>query len=233
MHFLFIILLCTQSILASTGSIHLSDISIRSPAAARYTVEAVDLTKTVEIEAQLRNIYGTDNVVTNEHGGDSATWTITSDGNDITRNIEALELVRLVQPKDAPQSQAGEPHRRLHRRMEGIYTAYAQESTDTKETEKFLLTKIRPGTELYQIMDDDDTVAWYHLELDPDAKAAVQGYAGIVEVEDELELHTSLALPMNEVNPSHLPFPEVYGRDALVPRSGDWVKQGERTSLWL
>lgn len=152
MHFLFILLLCTQSTLATTTSSHLSDKSIRTPAGTRYTVEAIDPTNTAETEAQLKSLHGDNNVIIDSHGDESASWTITSDGDDLTGTIEALESVRMVQPKDAPQIGTGEGHRRLSRQNNGIYTVFAKKpngNTDTKATEESLRSKIQPGTHIY------------------------------------------------------------------------------------
>ncbi|CAN9481500.1 unnamed protein product [Alternaria alternata] len=112
MHFLSILLLCTQSILATTSLGDPSDKFISTPAITRYTVEATDHTKTAEIQAQLKNLYGDDNVVIND-GYDGASWTITSEGDDITKNIEALDSVCLVH--------RGQDRRRLSRRDEEVH----------------------------------------------------------------------------------------------------------------
>lgn len=189
MHFLFILLLSSQSTLATTTSSHLSDKSIRTPAGTRYTVEAIDPTNTAETEAQLKSLYGDNNVVIDGHGDESASWTITADGDDLTGTIEALESVRMVQPKDAPQTGTGEGRRRLSRRNNGIYTVFAKKpncSTDTKATEEFLRSKIQPGTHIYHFSNKNgDITAWWGLRLDPDAKVAVENHEGVGKVSDD------------------------------------------------
>jgi hypothetical protein len=151
MHFLFILLLCSQSTLSSTTSSHLSNKSIRTPAGTRYTVAAIDPTDTAGTEAQLKSLYGDNNVVNNGHSDDYASWTITSDGDDLTGTIEALDSVRMVQRRGAPQTGTGED-RRQRSRNKGVYTVCAKlpyGSTDTKATEEFLRSKIQPGTNMY------------------------------------------------------------------------------------
>jgi hypothetical protein len=89
------LLLYTHSILATTSVDDPSDRLVSTPAGTRYTVEATDHTKTAATQAQLQSRYGEDNVVIID-GYDGASWTITSEDDDITKDIETLESVRLV-----------------------------------------------------------------------------------------------------------------------------------------
>lgn len=177
MHFLFILLLCTQSILAITSLGDPSDKLISTPAVTRYTVEATDHTKTAETQAQLKNLYGDDNVVIND-GYDGASWTITSEGDDITKNIEALDSVRLVH--------RGQDRRRLSRRDEEVhyivFPKLPDGSTDTNATEGFLRSKITSDSEIYHFSDNGQITAWWGLSLDDDAKRAVENHEGVEKV---------------------------------------------------
>jgi hypothetical protein len=50
-------------------------------------------------------------MIVNGHGDESASWTITSDSDDLTETIEALESIHMVQPKDVLQRGTGEGRR--------------------------------------------------------------------------------------------------------------------------
>ncbi|KAJ4369257.1 hypothetical protein N0V83_006342, partial [Neocucurbitaria cava] len=200
-----------------------------TPAGTRYTVEAIDPTNTAETEAQLKSLYGDNNVIIDGHRGESASWTITSDGDDLTGTIEALESVRVVQPKDAPQTGTGEGRRRLSRRNNGIYTVFAKKpngSTDTKATEEFLRSKIQPGTNIYHFSNENgDITAWWGLRLDPDAKAAVENHEGVGKVSDDPGTNYARALPPSDEKYILSSLAQTDKRTLLDARSGKWEKQ--------
>jgi hypothetical protein len=220
MHFLFILLLCTQSILATTSLGDPSDKLISTPAGTRYTVETTDHTKTAETQAQLKNLYGDDNVVIND-GYDGASWTITLEGDDITKNIEALESVCLVH--------RGQGRRRLSRRDEEvhyiIFPKLPEGSTDTKATEEFLRSKIPSGSEIYHFSDNGQITAWWGLSLDADAKTAVENHEGVGKVIEDPGLNYSRALPRSDKKDTLTTPISTARRSALDARSGNWEMQ--------
>ncbi|CAN9415232.1 unnamed protein product [Alternaria alternata] len=220
MHFLSILLLCTQSILATTSLGDPSDKFISTPAITRYTVEATDHTKTAEIQAQLKNLYGDDNVVIND-GYDGASWTITSEGDDITKNIEALDSVCLVH--------RGQDRCRLSRRDEQVhyivFPKLPDGSTDTNATEEFLRSKIPSGSEIYHFSDNGQITAWWGLSLDDDAKKAVENHEGVEKVIEDPGLNYSRALPRSDEKDTLRTPISTARSSALDARSGMWEKQ--------
>jgi hypothetical protein len=219
MHFLFILLLCTQSILATTSLDDTSNNLISTPAGTRYTVEATDHTKTAETQAQLKNLYGDDNVVIKD-GYDGASWTITLECDDITKNIEALESVRLVH--------RGQDRRRLSRRDEEVhyivFPKLPDGSTDTKATEEFLRSKIPSGSELHHFSDNGQITARWGLSLDADAKKAVENHEGVGKVIEDPGLNYSRALTRSNVKDTLTTPISTARRSALDARSGKWEK---------
>jgi hypothetical protein len=217
-YFLFILLLYTQSILATTSLEDPSDKLISTPAGTRYTVEATDHTKTAETQAQLKSLYGDDNVVIND-GYDGASWTITSEGDDITEIIEALESVRLVH----------RDRRQLSRRDEEVHYVVFPKlpdgSTDTKATEEFLRSKIPSSSEIYHFSDNGHITAWWGLNLDADAKKAVENHEGVDEVIEDPGLNYSRALPRSDEKHILTTPISTARRSALDARSGKWEKQ--------
>ena len=72
--------------------------------------------------------------------------------------------------------------------LKDVYVAYPSESGDTKKTEEFLRSKIKPGTQIYTLTDMEDNeeiTAWFQLHLDPEARKEVEDYKGIAEMDDE------------------------------------------------
>ncbi|KAH7075066.1 hypothetical protein FB567DRAFT_536098 [Paraphoma chrysanthemicola] len=187
-----------------------------TPAATRYTVEAIDNTKTAGTQAQLKSLYGDDNVVIND-GYDGASWTIISEG-DITKSIEALESIRLVQ--------WGQDRRRLSRQAEEIhyivFPKLPDGSTDTKATEEFLRSKIPSGSEIYHFSDNGHITAWWGLSLHADAKKAVEDHEGVGEVMEDPGLNYSRALPRRDEKDTLTTPRSTAKRSALDARSGKW-----------
>lgn len=106
-------------------------------------------------------------------------------------DVSAIKTLEPVKPRRPHRHETyrrlprSDPRHPLHR----IYTACAEASTTTQATEVFLKPQLRPGTELSQVIDDDDIIGWYALDLSPEAKLAVENHPGIVEIKDELEIN--------------------------------------------
>lgn len=225
MHFLYIFLLCTQSITATTGSGHFSDASIHSPATTRYRVEASDPAKAVETEAQLKSLYGDDKVVFHQRGDKIASWTITSDSDDITKDIEALELVHLIPPRDSTENPE------LVRRDVEKYLAFANLAENVTETEEFLRSKMPTGTRVAYFKRGDHIFGWWNLALDLESFNVVKGYKGIESIRKMDKADFFRALP-SDTGKTTKEFP-AYGlvpTRALSRRADQWVKQ--KTPGW-
>ncbi|KAF2023719.1 hypothetical protein EK21DRAFT_94700 [Setomelanomma holmii] len=199
MQFLFQLLLCTQSVLATLASSYDPNKWGRGVGESRYTVHATDPTKTTETDALLKSSFGANNVITNQLDNDIATWIITSHGDELTDPINQLDVVRVGDPKTVPQTQSSEPRRRRGRRDDGVCIAVPVPGSDLNKVEDFIQSKVQPGTDIARITNGNRITAWYGLHLGPEAKDAVENFEGVEEVEAEMETNYNRALPVSRI----------------------------------
>ena len=246
MQFLFLLLLCCQSIVAAYATSQFSDKWDRDLSETEYIVDAIDPTRTTETETLLKHLYGDTNVVANRHDDKVASWTITSDGSDLTSAIKALEAVRLVEPRGSPKTRSADSDAHstkqedssnspsvesgipeLVRRDVQQCSCLAKNTSDIQETEKFLESKIQSGSKMYQFTRHGKTIGWWYLALDPDAQKAVQGYEGFEYFKVGVQKMTRFrALPRSDSTQPPGDIGETSGKkNALSRRDGKWVKQ--------
>jgi hypothetical protein len=109
-----------------------------------------------------------------------------------------------------------------------LYRAMAKDGTNVKATEEFLRTKVKTPNRIYQLGLNGNVTGWYHLELDPEAKKAVEEYEGIdhVSVMQKMEWFRAL-LPEHEWS-SYSPrntYESLEYDSVISKRSGGWEKQ--------
>jgi hypothetical protein len=79
-----------------------------------------------------------------------------------------------------------------------LYRAMAKDGTNVKATEEFLRTKVKTPDRIYQLGWNGKITGWYHLELDPEAKKAVEAYEGIDHVSVMRKMDWFGELPEND-----------------------------------
>lgn len=154
-----------------------------------YPVNPSQIVQTTKTEAVLKGLYGESNVIPISHNGDQQGqvtdyWRVTSmDSSDLTTAIKNLEGVGVVKKDDSPETHT------VHREEDDddgpTFVVMANTSVKWQETEEFLKSKVRNGIKFFPIPDwygKNEVSGWFHVALDPDAKAAVEQYEGVLDV---------------------------------------------------
>jgi hypothetical protein len=108
-----------------------------------------------------------------------------------------------------------------------LYDAMAKEGSGVKKIEEFLKTKVKNPDQIMQNDWDGHVTGWYDLELDTEAKKAVEEHEGIENVDIMKEAQWFRALPKNDWS-SYSPgiMHNLLGHDdVMLKRSGEWEKQ--------
>jgi hypothetical protein len=144
---------------------------------------------------------------------------------NIMRDVESFEA---LPENDNAQQQSEAKRSEMETQDTPLYRAMAKDGTNVKATEEFLRTKVKTPDRIYQLGLNGNVTGWYHLELDPEAKKAVEEYEGIdhVSVMKKMEWFRAL-LPEHEWS-SYSPrktYESLKYDSVISKRSGGWEKQ--------
>jgi hypothetical protein len=102
---------------------------------------------------------GSDNIVPGQLDNGVASWTIISNGEDLTNAINKLAAVRTTDQEAVPPAQPSELRNRSGRRDAGIYMVIPILGSDLKKTEDFIQSKVQPGTKIARVTDESRITA--------------------------------------------------------------------------
>lgn len=150
--------------------------------------------------------------------------------SDLTPTVHGTEDVPTVE--DGTPS--GSSHPELARRDFEWCSLLVKNTSDVKEVEDLLKTKIQSGSSYYPFRRREEVFGFWHLMLDADAQKAVQEHDGIHYFKvgtTKLNLYRALPDPKPVI-----PRKEEWAlgkKNHLTPRAGDWVKQLTRDKSML
>jgi hypothetical protein len=190
-------LLSVASSSASTASASPQSKEKRSDVAARHTQHygalAADDTNITETEEFLRSkVKNPEDILQHSRKDVVYGWYNLELDAETKKDVETYggikamrlskTLAEFMAPIDNDSSQPDAKRSETVVQDTQLYNATAKASSDTKKTEEFLKTKIKSPDRIYQQGRDGNVTGWYHLELDLEAKKAVEEHEGIEHV---------------------------------------------------